>query len=122
MKQRAPFGHVAVGGSGPAESATTTESRPGFGDGDGGRVTVMLLTEPEVAERLRVSLACLRRWRLERRGPRFLKVGSLVRYPADELNRWIESLPAGGAVATSTSGARNTRRFERRETLGLQSA
>ena len=111
MKQRAPFGHVAVGGSVPTESATTTESRPGFGDGDGSRVTVMLLTEPEVAERLRVSLACLRRWRLERRGPRFLKVGSLVRYPADELNRWIESLPAGGAVATSTSGARNSRRF-----------
>jgi excisionase family DNA binding protein len=62
-----------------------------------------LLTEPEVAQRLRVSLACLRRWRLERRGPRFLKVGSLVRYPSEELDRWIESLPAGGAPVGSRS-------------------
>ena len=111
MKQRVPLGHGAIGASGATDSATTTESRLGLRDDDGSRVTVMLLTEPEVAERLRVSLACLRRWRLERRGPRFLKVGSLVRYPVDELNHWIESLPTGGAVATSTSGARNARRF-----------
>lgn len=111
MKQRVSLGHGPIGASGATESATTTESRLGLRDGDGSRVTVMLLTEPEVAERLRVSLACLRRWRLERRGPRFLKVGSLVRYPVDELNHWIESLPAGGAVATSTSGAPNARRF-----------
>jgi len=75
-------------------------------------MTGMLLTEPEVAERLRVSLACLRRWRLERRGPRFLKVGSLVRYPAEELDRWIESLPVGGTVATAnvSQAARGTAR------------
>jgi excisionase family DNA binding protein len=60
-------------------------------------MTGALLTEPEVAGLLRVSLACLRRWRLERRGPRFVKVGSLVRYPTDELDRWIDALPAGGA-------------------------
>lgn len=111
MKQRVAFGHGAIRVSSATESATTTESRPVVRDDDGSRVTVMLLTEPEVAERLRVSLACLRRWRLERRGPRFLKVGSLVRYPVDELNHWIEALPAGGAVATSTSRARNPRRF-----------
>lgn len=62
-------------------------------------MTATLLTEPEVAERLRVSLACLRRWRLERRGPRFLKLGSRVRYPAEELDRWLETLPVGGTVA-----------------------
>jgi excisionase family DNA binding protein len=75
-------------------------------------MTGMLLTEPEVAERLRVSLACLRRWRLERRGPRFLKVGSLVRYPTEELDRWIESLPVGGTVTTAnvSQAARGTAR------------
>lgn len=62
-------------------------------------MTATLLTEPEVAERLRVSLACLRRWRLERRGPRFLKLGSRVRYPAEELAKWLETLPVGGTVA-----------------------
>jgi excisionase family DNA binding protein len=68
-------------------------------------MTGILLTEPEVADRLRVSLACLRRWRVERRGPRFVKVGSLVRYPADRLDEWIESLPAGGTLATATRNA-----------------
>jgi hypothetical protein len=72
-------------------------------------MTGVLLTEPEVADRLRVSLACLRRWRLERRGPHFLKVGSLVRYPAEELELWIESLPAGGTVVTAAAGGRNAR-------------
>ena len=75
-----------------------------FKDGGANHMSGMLLTEPEVAERLRVSLACLRRWRLERRGPRFLKVGSLVRYPAEELDHWIESLPAGGTLATTAAG------------------
>ena len=41
-----------------------------------------LLTEDEVARQLRVSVASLRRWRLERRGPQFIKVGSLVRVSA----------------------------------------
>ena len=69
----------------------------------------IFLTELEVADRLRVSLACLRRWRLERRGPRFVKVGSLVRYPAAELDRWIEALPTGGTQMT-TNGTRTVAR------------
>jgi excisionase family DNA binding protein len=71
-------------------------------------MTGILLTESEVAGRLRVSLACVRRWRLERRGPRFVKVGSLVRYPAEELDRWIESLPTGG-TAVQMNAARASR-------------
>jgi len=74
--------------------------------GRGSSMTGALLTEPEVADRLRVSLACLRRWRLERRGPRFVKVGSLVRYPAEELDRWLESLPAGGSQSTGNGSRR----------------
>lgn len=66
-------------------------------------MTGTLLTESEVAQRLRVSLACLRRWRLERRGPRFVKVGSRVRYPSEELDGWIETLPTRGTSAFNTS-------------------
>lgn len=55
-----------------------------------------LFNETEVAKKLRVSLACLRRWRLEKRGPVFIKIGSLVRYPQEELDSWIHSLPTGG--------------------------
>ena len=71
-------------------------------------MTGTLLTEPEVADRLRVSLACLRRWRLERRGPRFVKVGSLL-VSQEDLDRWIEALPAGGTSHAANAG-RNARR------------
>jgi predicted DNA-binding transcriptional regulator AlpA len=57
-----------------------------------------LLNETEVAKKLRVSLACLRRWRLEKRGPAFVKIGHLVRYRPEELETWIQSLPTGGLV------------------------
>lgn len=55
-----------------------------------------LLTEIEVSRRLRVSVACVRRWRLERRGPRYVKVGSLVRYRDEDVERWLGGLPGGG--------------------------
>lgn len=55
-----------------------------------------LLTEIEVAKHLHVSVACVRRWRLERRGPRFLKIGALVRYKPEDVEDWINARPAGG--------------------------
>jgi hypothetical protein len=59
---------------------------------------VNLMTENEVSKRLNVSLASLRRWRLLKRGPAFLKVGSLVRYQPEELEAWLASLPTGGTA------------------------
>jgi excisionase family DNA binding protein len=56
-----------------------------------------LLTEEEVSKRLHVSLASIRRWRLERRGPQFIKVGSLVRYRPEDVESWLAALPTGGA-------------------------
>ena len=56
-----------------------------------------LLTEDEVAKQLTVSVASMRRWRLERRGPHFVKVGSLVRYRQEDLEAWLASLPTGGS-------------------------
>ena len=58
-----------------------------------------LLTEHEVAEQLHVSVASLRRWRLERSGPQFIKVGSLVRYRPEDLETWLAARPTGGAGA-----------------------
>jgi len=68
------------------------------------------LNEQEVSKRLNVSVATLRRWRLEKRGPMFVKVGSLVRYRPEDLDSWVAALPtggdsAGGAVAVMTSRA-----------------
>ena len=69
---------------------------------------VNLLTENEVAQRLNVSLASLRRWRLERRGPRFVKLGSLVRYQPQDVEAWLASLPSGGSFSVS-AGSRVSR-------------
>lgn len=69
-----------------------------------------LLTEEEVAKRLHVSLASIRRWRLERRGPQFIKVGSLVRYRPEDLESWLASLPTGGAqLVKAETGPANGR-------------
>ena len=68
------------------------------------------LNEQEVSKRLNLSVATLRRWRLEKRGPMFVKVGSLVRYRPEDLDSWVKALPTGGdstggAVAVMTNGA-----------------
>jgi excisionase family DNA binding protein len=63
------------------------------------------MTEKEVAKQIRVSLASLRRWRLLQRGPRFVKVGALVRYRPEDLEEWMETLPTGG---TDFSAAGNS--------------
>jgi predicted DNA-binding transcriptional regulator AlpA len=51
---------------------------------------MQLLTERETAERLRCTEAALRRWRRERRGPRWVKLGRLVRYKEGDLEAFIE--------------------------------
>jgi predicted DNA-binding transcriptional regulator AlpA len=64
-----------------------------------------LLTECDVAQRLHVSLASLRRWRLERRGPRFIKVSSLVRYRPEDIEEWLAALPTGGTEVKQASAS-----------------
>jgi predicted DNA-binding transcriptional regulator AlpA len=65
-----------------------------------------LITEVELSERVQVSLACLRRWRLRGEGPQYIKVGPLVRYRPEDVERWITARPTGG----------NGRRFTARGT------
>lgn len=49
-----------------------------------------LFNEIELAKRLNVSVATVRRWRYEGGGPRFLKLGNLVRYRREDLDQWLE--------------------------------
>jgi hypothetical protein len=71
-----------------------------------------LLTELEVAKHLHVSVARVRRWRLERRGLRFLKIGVLARYRPVDLGVRIKcttgrggnELVAGEAALLASSG------------------
>jgi predicted DNA-binding transcriptional regulator AlpA len=55
-----------------------------------------LLNEHDVARITGLSVASVRRWRLLRQGPRFLKLGSAVRYKAEDVSAWLASRPSGG--------------------------
>jgi predicted DNA-binding transcriptional regulator AlpA len=50
-----------------------------------------LLTEHEVARLLKVSVATIRRRRLFRQPPDFIKIGASVRYRREAIQRLIES-------------------------------
>lgn len=56
-----------------------------------------LLNEHDVARITGLSVATVRRWRLFRQGPRFIKVsGSAVRYRPEDVKAYLDSRPSGG--------------------------
>jgi predicted DNA-binding transcriptional regulator AlpA len=50
-----------------------------------------LLSEHQVAKFLQLSVASVRRWRLFRTGPKFLKIGAAVRYRRADVETWLTS-------------------------------
>jgi predicted DNA-binding transcriptional regulator AlpA len=50
-----------------------------------------LLTPEEVSERLMIKVGTLGRWRYARRGPKFRKIGRMIRYLASDVEQWIRS-------------------------------
>ena len=50
-----------------------------------------LLNERQVADSCAISVLTLRKWRTEGRGPRYVKIGTLVRYRPEDVDAWIES-------------------------------
>jgi predicted DNA-binding transcriptional regulator AlpA len=55
-----------------------------------------LLNEHDVARITGLSVASVRRWRLFRQGPKYIKIGSAVRYKPEDISAWLESRPSGG--------------------------
>jgi predicted DNA-binding transcriptional regulator AlpA len=55
-----------------------------------------LLNEHDVARVTGMSVASVRRWRLLRQGPKYLKIGTAVRYKPEDFAAWLESRPIGG--------------------------
>lgn len=49
-----------------------------------------LFNEQTTAEFLGVTLASLRKWRWEKRGPAFIKLGRLIRYRKADLEAWLD--------------------------------
>ena len=61
-----------------------------------------LLNEHDVARITRLSVASVRRWRLFRQGPKYLKIGAAVRYKPEDISAWLESRPSGGGHEPET--------------------
>jgi len=55
-----------------------------------------LLNEDDVARITGLSVASVRRWRLLRQGPKYLKIGAAVRYKPEDISGWLQSRPSGG--------------------------
>lgn len=51
----------------------------------------LVLTEAKAAEALGLSPRTLQRWRVEGRGPAFLKLGKRVAYTDADLRKYVES-------------------------------
>lgn len=58
-------------------------------------LTELLLTEKEASAALKVSLSTLLRLRNAGEIP-YLRIGAQIRYPADDLRRWIRDKCQGG--------------------------
>ncbi len=57
-----------------------------------------LLNEHDIARLTGLSVASVRRWRLFRQGPKYLKIGSSVRYRPEDVTAWLETRPTGGTT------------------------
>lgn len=55
-----------------------------------------LLTTEAAAARLGVAPQTMTDWRWKSRGPKFVKVGRLVRYRLSDLEAWLDAQVTGG--------------------------
>ena len=58
-----------------------------------------LLNEHEVAESCSISVLTLRKWRSQKRGPQYVKIGALVRYRPDDVDAWIVAQKSSGDIS-----------------------
>jgi excisionase family DNA binding protein len=59
-----------------------------------------LLTIKEVADRLKVSVGCLRAWRIRGEGPPAVRVGSALRWDEREVDAWLNARRESGGLAS----------------------
>ena len=54
-------------------------------------MNTQLMTPPQVAEHLQVSVDTRANWRYLQKGPAYVRQGRIVRYHADALTAWIST-------------------------------
>jgi excisionase family DNA binding protein len=68
------------------------------------RTETDLRTKKEAARFLNVSVKTLDRWIYEKRGPKYYKVGCLVRYRNEDLIAFLDTCPTGGGSSAQRGG------------------
>ena len=58
-----------------------------------------LLDEPKLAARLAVSRATLQSWRYAGRGPRYIKIGRLIRYRVADVDAYLRAQTRGSSLS-----------------------
>jgi predicted DNA-binding transcriptional regulator AlpA len=58
----------------------------------------VLLTEKDVARIVCMSVQTVRRWRLQKAGPYYIKLGGSVRYRPEDVQEFIRQRPAVNAT------------------------
>jgi predicted DNA-binding transcriptional regulator AlpA len=54
----------------------------------------------QVADRLTVSVGCLRAWRIRGKGPPTIRVGSALRWDEREVDAWLNARRESGGLAS----------------------
>jgi len=67
-----------------------------------------LLTPKQAAAYLNLAVSSLAKWRVDGVGPRFIKMGSAVRYRRTDLDDWVHA-----RVQSSTSAGRPLQEYRR---------
>lgn len=67
-----------------------------------------LITEHDVADWLGMSVQALRRWRTERRGPAYVKMGKAVRYERAAVQTYIEASRREGVQGDEVPGTQRS--------------
>lgn len=62
-----------------------------------------LLNNDETADMLGVSRRTLPVWRVQGRGPKFIKIGKLVRYKREEIDAWMRQHTYDSTSAVSAA-------------------
>jgi predicted DNA-binding transcriptional regulator AlpA len=58
-----------------------------------------LMTIAQVADRLTVSVGCLRAWRIRGQGPPAIRIGSALRWDEREVDAWLNARRESGGLA-----------------------
>lgn len=61
------------------------------------QVVQEFIDDHELARRLGIARTTIQHWRLQAKGPAFVRVGRLIRYDVRDVERWIEAQKVGAA-------------------------